>query len=273
MRDATPPACHDAGILTFATYLAPNLRPLYEHVAGACGGRLVTGGDWRELAAAEIDAAFICSPPVHWLAGAVVPIAAPVLTDPRFGGRPLYASEVIVPAGSSARSLADLRGARWAYNEPSSWSGYWVTLARVGAWDHFGSVTAAGYHQEALRMVARGAVDGAAIDCHVLAVELAGHPELRAQVRVVETLGPAPIQPVVVRAGLDPTTVRRLRARLLELPAADLERYLIRGFVPPPDYSPIFEVLRSRADDRGDRHLEQPSGAGAAGADPVRRAH
>jgi phosphonate transport system substrate-binding protein len=118
-------------------------------------------------------------------------------------------------------------------------------------------------------MVARGTVDGAAIDCHVLAVELARHPQLGAQVRVVETLGPAPIQPLVVRAGLDPATVGRLQARLFELPAADLERYFVRGFVPPPDYSPVFEVLRSRADDRRDRHREQPSGSAAAGADPV----
>jgi phosphonate transport system substrate-binding protein len=180
---------------------------------------------------------------------------------------------VIVPAGSPARSLADLRGARWAYNEPSSWSGYWVTLARVGAWDYFGSVTAAGYHQEALRMVARGAVDGAAIDGQVLAVELSRDPDLRAQVQVVETLGPAPIQPVVVRAGLDPAVARRLQARLFELPASDLEPFLVRGFAPPPDYSDIFEVLRSEADDGGDRHHAQPARPAAAGADPIRPAH
>ena len=269
MRDPTLPACHDARILTFATYLAPCLRPLYELAAEACGGRLVTGGDWRELAAGDIDAAFVCSPPVHWLGSAVIPIAAPVLTDVRFGGRPLYSSEVIVPAGSRAASLDDLRGSRWAYNEPSSWSGYWVTLAAVGGWHHFGSVTAAGSHQEALRMVAGHQVDGAAIDCHVLAVELARYPELRARVRVVQTLGPAPIQPVVVRAGLDRASQRRLQARLFELTTRDLEPFLVQGFVPPPDYSEVVQVLRSIADDRRDRHLPQPPRPAASGADPV----
>src|SRR5690348_1488362 len=119
--------------LLFASYLAPAVRPLYEFVAASCGGsRLVEGCDWRELADDRIDVAFVCSPPLVWLGGAVEAVAAPVLADPRFGGRPLYSSDVVVGADSAYRSLDDLRGARWAYNEPSSWSGYWVTLARVG---------------------------------------------------------------------------------------------------------------------------------------------
>jgi hypothetical protein len=82
--------------LVFATYLAPSVRPLYAFVAEACGAVLVDGGDWRELAAGEIDAAFVCSPPLVWLEGAVEAIAAPVLTDPRLGGKSLYCSEVVV---------------------------------------------------------------------------------------------------------------------------------------------------------------------------------
>jgi phosphonate transport system substrate-binding protein len=75
---------------------------------------------------------------------------------------------VVVARDTSYHSFADLRGASWAYNEPSSWSGYWVTLAQVGNWSYFEEVVAAGYHQRALRMVAAGKVDGAAIDCQVL---------------------------------------------------------------------------------------------------------
>ena len=202
--------------LRFATFLAPGLRPLYQHVAEACGaGPLVDGGDWRELASGEVDVAFVCSPPLVWLDGVVEAIAAPVLTDPRFGGLPLYTSEVVVAAESSYRSLADLAGARWAVNEPSSWSGYWVTLARVGDWAYFGQVVEAGFHQRALRMVAEGAVDGSAIDCQVLALELRERPELAERIRVVETLGPSPSQPVVVRSSLDAETRARLLDRLL----------------------------------------------------------
>jgi phosphonate transport system substrate-binding protein len=230
--------------LLFATYLAPSIRPLYEFTAAACGGsRLIEGHDWRDLAAGHIDVAFVCSPPLIWSSGAVEAIAAPVLADPRFEGRPLYSSEVVVRAGSAHTSLDDLRGARWAYNEPSSWSGYWVTLARVGSWAYFGEVVAAGSHQRALRMVAGGEVDGSAIDSQVLAVELRDHPELAERVRVVDMLGPSPIQPVVVRAGLDPCLKQAVRARLLSLRGERLRRYFVRRFVPAPDYSPIAAAL------------------------------
>ena len=240
--------------LLFASYLAPCIRPLYEFAAAACGGsRLVVGRDWRELAGGRVDVAFVCSPPLVWLGGAVEAVAAPILTDPRFGDRPLYSSEVIVGAGSGRRSLDDLRGARWAYNEPGSWSGYWVTLARVGSWRYFAEVVAAGSHQSALQMVAAGEVDGSAIDAQVLAVELRDHPELAQRVRVVETLGPAPIQPVVVRAGLDPELKYAVRTRLLALRGEPLERFFVRRFGPPPDYSPIAEVIGRLQAAAGDR--------------------
>jgi len=60
---------------------------------------------------------------------------------------------VIVHRDSRFQSLEDLRGARWAINEASSWSGYWVTLQRVGSWDFFGEVVEAGFHEAAMRMV------------------------------------------------------------------------------------------------------------------------
>ena len=248
--------------LRFATYLAPNIRRLYEFVAAACGASLVDGDDWRELAHGHVDVAFVCSPPLIWLRGAVEAIAAPVLSDPRFAGRPLYSSEVVVGASSGHRSFDDLRGVRWAYNEPSSWSGYWVTLARVGSWRYFGEVVAAGSHQRAMRMVARGEVDGSAIDSHVLAVELRDHPELAEHLRVVETLGPSPIQPVVARTDLHPELKHALRTRLLSLRGDELDRHFVSGFAPAPDYSPIAEALG---------RLQGAAGGGDGGPRAVRR--
>jgi phosphonate transport system substrate-binding protein len=230
--------------LRFATYLAPCNRPLYEFVAEACGAaELIDGGDWQELATGDIDAAFVCSPPLIWLGGAVEAIAAPVLAGERFGGEPLYSSDVVVRSDAPFRSLADLRGARWAINESSSWSGYWVTLQRVRSWSFFSEVVTAGFHQRALRMVAEREVDAAAIDCHVLAVESCADPDLAAQLRVVATLGPAPSQPVVVRSDLDPALKSELRRRLLALPADSLRRFLVERFAPAPDYSAVAAVV------------------------------
>lgn len=234
-----------------ATYLAPCNRPLYEFVAEASGAtELVDGGDWNDLEARNIDLAFICSPPLIWLGGAVEAIAAPVLADPRFGGKPLYSSEVIVNRDSPFQSLEDLRGARWAVNEPSSWSGYWVTLQRVGSWAFFGEVVEAGFHERALRMVAEGKVDGSAIDCHVLGVVLKNDPNLAARLRMVETLGPAPSQPVVVRAGLGERVKARIQERLLGLRGPLMREFGVEGFAPAPDYSQIAAVVLSATNDR-----------------------
>jgi phosphonate transport system substrate-binding protein len=230
--------------LVAATYLAPCNRPLYEFVAQACGAtELVDGGDWRALETRGIDLAFICSPPLIWMGGAIEAIAAPVLSDPRFGGEPLYSSEVIVRRDSPFQSLEDLRGARWAVNEPSSWSGYWVTLQRVGSWDFFGEVVEAGFHERALRMVARGAVDGSAIDCHVLGVVLKKDPQLASKLRVVETLGPAPSQPVVVRAGLERSVKDLVRERLIGLRDPLMKEFGVERFASAPDYSQIAAVV------------------------------
>jgi phosphonate transport system substrate-binding protein len=129
-------------------------------------------------------------------------VAAPVLEGERYGGRPIYFSDVIVHRDSPFRSFLDLRGRSWAYNEPLSHSGYGITryhLVQMGETNgFFGEVVEAGFHQEAIRMVARGEVDGSAIDSQVLAIELRDHPDLADRLRVVEALGPSTIQPVAV---------------------------------------------------------------------------
>jgi phosphonate transport system substrate-binding protein len=131
-----------------------------------------------------------------------VPVAAPVLQGERYGGRPVYFSDVIVHRDSPFLTFLDLRGRSWAYNEPLSWSGYGITryhLVTLAETDgFFGEVVEAGFHRETIRMVARGEVDGSAIDSQVLAIELRDDPDLSEQVRVVEALGPSTIQPVAV---------------------------------------------------------------------------
>ena len=233
-----------SGGIRAATFLAPCNRRLYEFIANACGAsELAVGGAWQTLGEGGIDLAFVGSPPLVWLKGAVEAIAAPVLDDARFGGRPLYSSEVVVRNDSPYGSFEDLRGTRWAVNEPSSWSGYWVVLQRVRVWSYFGEVVESGSHSRSLRLVAGGVVDAAAIDCQVLAMELRDDPVLTRRLRVIETLGPAPIQPVVVRASLDVAVKSDIQARLLGLSGDLLTAHFIRGFAPPPDYSPIAEVV------------------------------
>src|SRR5262249_19708899 len=122
----------------------------------------------------------------------VEPIAAPVLRGARYGGRPIYFSDVIVRRDSPCRNFADLRGRSWAYNECHSQSGYGITrfvLARDGqAKGYFGRLVDAGWHERAVRLVATGECDASAIDSHLLAVIFRDGPDLVKELRIVDIL-------------------------------------------------------------------------------------
>ncbi len=217
--------------LRFVTFLAPILFPFYEFITYHAGRRLglrtelAVGSSYAQLGTQEVDVAFVCGLPYVEMtrrgAAAVEPLAAPILRGKRFGGRAIYFSDVIVHRASRWQSFADLRGSSWAYNEPHSQSGYGITrhhlLCRGETNGYFGRIVEAGWHEEALRLVARGVVDAAAIDCHVLAVTLRAQPELAAQVRIIDTLGPSTIQPVVAARRLPQRLRTHLRAFLLNL--------------------------------------------------------
>lgn len=198
--------------LRFASYLAPNVLPVYEAVAEEVGRRLgidtelVVETSYDSCERDEYEVCFVCSLPYVALErrGITpgVPVAAPVLVGERYGGRPIYFSDVIVPRESEARSFLDLRGRSWAFNEPLSHSGYGITryhLLRLGETNgFFGEVIEAGFHETSIRMVAEGKVDGSAIDSQVLAVAIRDDPTLRETLRIVDALGPSTIQPVAV---------------------------------------------------------------------------
>ena len=215
----------------FATFLAPSIYPVYqavaEYVAKAlhCRTSLAVGSSFDEFARGETDAGFICGLPYVQLMRQrhppVEPLAAPVLMGDRYAGRPIYFSDVVVSAESPVRSFDGLRGRSWAYNDPASQSGYGVVryhLVEMGeSHGFFGHVVESGYHYRSLRLVCDGEVDGSAIDCQVLAVELRDHPELREHIRVIGSLGTSTIQPIVAATRLPAALRSDLRAALLAM--------------------------------------------------------
>jgi phosphonate transport system substrate-binding protein len=198
--------------LRFGTFLAPNIMPVYEAVTEEVGRRLgiktelVVETDYEACAQDQNEVCFVCSLPyVEFERQGIspaVPIAAPVLEGDRYGGKPIYFSDVIVHGDSPFRSFLDLRGHSWAYNEPLSHSGYGITryhLLEIGeTHGFFSEVIEAGFHEESIRMVAAGEVDASAIDSQVLAVALRDDPSLAHSLRIIDALGPSTIQPVAV---------------------------------------------------------------------------
>ena len=196
--------------LRIATFLAPNLLSVYALAARAIERalgqpvELIVGSSYDQLRE-EVDVAFVCGLAYIELErqgkAPVEPIAAPVLNGDRYGGRPVYYSDVIVRRDSPIRSFAELRGRSWSFNEPLSHSGYGITrywLLKLGETaGYFSQVVESGFHERSIRMVCAGEVDASAIDSQVLAVALRERPELAERLRVVESFGPSTIQPVV----------------------------------------------------------------------------
>jgi phosphonate transport system substrate-binding protein len=240
--------------LRFATFLAPNMLPVYRFLAERIGEHLgrpvefVVGTSFDQFEQGEADLGVICGLPYVWLAdrhpSPVEPLAAPVLTGARYGSRPIYYSDVIVRHDSPISRVEELEGRSWAYNEPASHSGHTVTLyslVAMGARPGFvGPVVEAGFHQRAIRLVVGGAVDAAAIDSQVLAIELRDHPRLAGSLRVIDVFGPSTIQPVVAASRLPSRLkdqVREVLVTLADDPAARpvLEYGLIDRFAPVGD--------------------------------------
>jgi phosphonate transport system substrate-binding protein len=232
--------------LRLLTFLAPNMRPLYEHIARHLEARLdrpvelADGRSFDQFGQGQADAGFICGAPyvrLRWQdPPCVEALAAPVLAGERYAGRPIYFSDVVVHRDSPYHSFADLRGRSWAYNDRDSHSGWSVTLyrlAQLGAREgYFGRVVESGFHQKSLRLVAAGQVDASAIDSQVLAVEQRDHAELAADLRVIDALGPSTIQPFVAAAHLTDSLKAELQAALLELDQEPAGRAaLAHGFV------------------------------------------
>ena len=207
-------------ILKFTSCQAPSAEAFCADVVRFIGDQLgvrtkfVRDVPWQDrerwFDQGDIDVCWMCGWPYALRADLPSPgldlIAAPVMADPRYLDRAVYFSDVVVRADSRFTTFGDLRGSAWAYNEPMSHSGYNVVRHfMAGQGIHggfFGPVVESGSHQASIDLIVNGVVDGSAIDSTVLAAILRRHPELESLLRVVQTIGPSPAPPWVMRSTL-----------------------------------------------------------------------
>ena len=214
-----------------------------ERLSGPEGGSVDRSED--PFSRGEADVGFLCAPTYLRLRKRERPPAellgvAPVFADDRARGKPVYFCDVIVRRGSSVRSFSDLKGGAWAYNDSCSLSGYGGLAGRFSSQEtaepFFGRTIRSGSHPASVRLVADGVADAASIDSNVLRILLDRSPVLRGEVRILESWGPYPIQPVVVRTNLDPALKVALRESLLRTEAdprtrIELEAFGLKRFV------------------------------------------
>lgn len=256
--------------LRFTSWLSPGLpRGMFETIAVAVADRLGCDYELSEVehcsgpmhpaedrfAAGTTDVGFVCATSYLWLSGPearsveLVPLAA-VFDDPRAAKRPVYFSDVVVAADSPIESFADLAGNRVGFNDESSLSGFMSLLARLAEdgyrTDRFGEFRAVGSHRAALAGIASGEIDAASIDANARRAWIREDPTRERLIRVVETLGPHPVQPIVVAASAGSGVVEAI-VQLLRSPAlvASLAPFGVEGFAPVThaDYTPVTDRI------------------------------
>jgi len=145
-----------------------------------------------------------------------------LLAAPQVNGEAVYYSLLIVPKDSAAQSMADLRGKVFAFTDPMSNTGRlyptYVVQQLGSAPDQFFARTFFTYsHDDAIRAVADGLADGAAVDSLVYDFAVARDPYLAERLRIIHRSPSFGIPPVVVGPGIRPQLKAELQSVLLNM--------------------------------------------------------
>jgi phosphonate transport system substrate-binding protein len=151
--------------------------------------------------------------------GAAIPIAQRV-EDEKF------TSKFIVPAGSSAKSLADLKGKTFAFGSPSSTSGhlmprFFLLQAGIDPDKDFRNMAFSGAHDATVAFVAGGKAEAGVLNASVWDKLVKAKNPNAAKVRVLATTPPYYDYNWTVRGDLDPALVKKLTAAFLKLDPAN----------------------------------------------------
>ncbi|MDE0057443.1 MAG: PhnD/SsuA/transferrin family substrate-binding protein [Defluviicoccus sp.] len=197
---------------------------------------------WRRP---DIGCVFMCGWPFAMADTKPRIVCAPVPRPPRYGGMPVYVTDFVVRADSTATTLEDTFGGRLAWTVDHSHSGYnaarhhllrWRTDARPRLFAE--SVGPLFAPRAVIAAILDGRADVGPVDGWYLDLLRHNDPSAVADLRVVATTAAAPAPPLVAHAGMAEAELERLRSAFLDIPRQRslepvLETILIREFVVP----------------------------------------
>lgn len=201
----------------------------------------------------QVDIAFVCTS--AYVAGHD-DFGMRLLVAPEVDQAVVYYSLLIVPADSTAESMADLAGRTFAFTDPMSHSGrayptYLVHQLGFEPEAFFGRTFFTYSHDDAIRAVANGIADGANVDSLVYEHVIEREPELAERVKIIHRSPPFGIPPVVTGPNVSSAWVTTLREILLGMPddpagQAALQAIGVDRFVLVDDsaYEGVRQILR-----------------------------
>ena len=153
-----------------------------------------------------LDVAFVCT-------GAYVDghdkFDMELLAAPMVNGETYYYSYIIVPVDSDATNLEDLRDKKFAFTDPMSNSGklsptYMLALINETPDSFFSGYIFTHSHDESIKAVAKGLVDGAAVDSLIWDYANNKDPVYTDKTKIVAKSQPYGIPPVAVHPDTNP---------------------------------------------------------------------
>lgn len=183
---------------------------------------LITRRTYQEITAlltsGQLDAAWICGFPFVTRRTELELVAVP-----RWQGKPLYQSYLIVGRERPVTDLLQLKGDVHAFSDPDSNSGFLVTCAALVAAnqrvDGFFAKTFFTYgHRNVIRAVASGLAGSGSVDGYVYDVVAALEPELTADTTVIRRSEPLGFPPIAARRSpIDGERLAALSAAFLDM--------------------------------------------------------
>jgi phosphonate transport system substrate-binding protein len=223
-------------------------RRLLDYLAGKLGRNieLVQRKTYEEvnelIGKGRIDLAFICSGPYATGKGNY---GFDLLATPEVQGSHFYHSYLIVNKDSPVEHLEDLKGRIFAFTDPDSHTGklvptYWLAETNERPETFFGKVIYTYSHDNSILAVAKGLVDGAAVDGLIWEFYQHKNPSLSSATWVIRKSEPFGIPPVVASQSLSPDIKEPARKLLLSMhedPEGKkiLQELMIDRFVQPKD--------------------------------------
>jgi phosphate/phosphite/phosphonate ABC transporter binding protein len=199
-------------------------EPLMSYLSDAIGEKVVlyvakNYGDLRtQMEAGAVDiGSFSPFAYVDAARGGKIRIIAQSIID----GKVTYRGVIIARKDSGLKSLADLKGKRFAFVDPKSASGYIYPRAMLiekgfAPESYFKETIFAGNHEKVVAAVLDGQVDAGATYDGALAIAKANGLPTENLV-VIATTDPIPHDAIAVRVGLDEALVKKIQAALVNM--------------------------------------------------------
>ena len=188
-------------------------------------------------------------------------VAAPLPSPARYGGQPVYFTDIVVSADSPYRTLEDTFGGVVGYTLADSMSGGVALRHHLESYRtarrprlYRGAVGDLIHARGVIEALATGRIDVGPLDSYYHDLLRHHEPAFAAQARIVASTPALPIPPLVATATLTGDELARLREALLATAAAPelapiMERLLLAGFAIPDaaDYRPLAAMAAAAA--------------------------